>query len=296
MRFRTILTSFLMTALFPLLAMAQSGATATEPATVATQPAATATSAAPGEPVDADPKVAGELQELLRVHPPEVGTILDLDPLLLGDPNFVGRHPELASFLGRHPEVVANPRIYLNNVHVGGVDRTTSGERMVERFLEGITIFSVILLFALTGIWLVRTIIHERRWSRLTRTQAEVHAKLLDRFTHNEDLLAYVQSPAGRRFLESAPIAVENEQGAVSAPIARMFWSIQVGIIVAAGAIGLLAASGQFEKEGSTALFALGTVALCVGLGFAISGVVSWMLSKRMGLLPQAPDTGRAGD
>ena len=41
--------------------------------------------------------------------------------------------------------------------------------------------------------------------------QYQVHNKLLDRFTSNEDLLAYVQTPAGRRFLESAPIPLQDE-------------------------------------------------------------------------------------
>ena len=45
-----------------------------------------------------------------------------------------------------------------------------------------------------------------RRWSRLSKIQTDVHNKLLDRFTSNEDLLAYIQTPVGRKFLESAPI------------------------------------------------------------------------------------------
>jgi hypothetical protein len=298
MRLRTVtLLSFLLIALaaFPALAQTETAAPAGTAAVPAEQAAAPATVAEAR--TEADSEVAGQLQELLRVHPPEVGTILELDPMLITDAAFVGRHPELAAFMARHPEVGANPRLYLNSIHVGGVDATTTGERMVERFLEGIMIFSVMLLFILTGVWLIRTIVQERRWSRLTRTQNEVHSKLLDRFTASEDLIAYVQSPAGRRFLESTPIPVEPESAApMSAPISRMFWSIQVGIVVAAGAIGLLLASGRFEKEAGSSLFALGTVALCVGAGFAIAGVVSWVLSRRMGLLPRPGDAARGAD
>ncbi len=58
--------------------------------------------------------------------------------------------------------------------------------------------------------WLIRTFIDYRRWLRLTRIQTDAHTKLLDRLTSNEDLMAYIQSPSGRRFLESAPIALDG--------------------------------------------------------------------------------------
>ena len=288
MRLRTpSLLGFLLIALLALPAGAQTAAAAPDTAGEAAQAEAAPGGAAPVPTATTEPdaEVAGDLEALLRVHPPEVGAILELDPTLMADPNFVGKHPELAAFVERHPDVAANPRLYLARIHVPGVDSTTAGERMVERFLEGISIFSVMLLFILSGIWLIRTIVQERRWGRISKTQSEVHAKLLDRFTASEDLIAYIQSPAGRRFLESAPIPVESEPGAVAPPIARMFWAIQVGIVVAALAIGLLAASVQFEREAATSLVALGTVALAVGIGFAISGIVSWILSKRMGLM-----------
>jgi len=57
--------------------------------------------------------------------------------------------------------------------------------------------------------WLIRTIIDYRRWSRLSKVQAEIHTKLLDRFSSNEELAAYIQSPAGSRFLESSPIRLD---------------------------------------------------------------------------------------
>lgn len=294
MRFRTV---SLLTLLLLALAAAPGFAQAAAPATTS-ETATGAAEAVPGttasESAVADPVVADQLDALLRVHPPEVGAILQLDPTLLSDPTFVGRHPELAALVARHPELAANPRLYLGSVHLP--DRLDRGSRALDKFLEGTMIFSVLLLFILTFVWLIRTIVQERRWSRLSRTQSEVHGKLLDRFTANEDLIAYVQSPAGRRFLESAPIPIESEPGAVAAPIARMFWSIQIGIVVAAGALGLLLVSSRFEKDASTSLFALGTVALCVGAGFAISGAVSYLLSRRMGLWPRPQELGRGAE
>jgi hypothetical protein len=43
----------------------------------------------------------------------------------------------------------------------------------------------------------------------LSKVQTEVHTKIVDRFTANDDLLAYIQSPAGSKFLESSPIHLD---------------------------------------------------------------------------------------
>jgi hypothetical protein len=52
--------------------------------------------------------------------------------------------------------------------------------------------------------------------------QTDAHNnKLLDRLTANEELITYVQSPAGQRFLESAPISMEGPR-AIAAPIGRI--------------------------------------------------------------------------
>src|SRR5436305_1395213 len=65
-----------------------------------------------------------------------------------------------------------------------------------------------IAFFALVG-WLARLIADHRRWLRAARTQSEAHSKLLDRLTSNEELLAYIQTPAARHFLESAPMPLD---------------------------------------------------------------------------------------
>ncbi|HUP65473.1 MAG TPA: hypothetical protein VM557_09345 [Thermoanaerobaculia bacterium] len=251
--------------------------------TVATPPpgvARTATS------VEADPTIARALESLLRVHPGAVGAVIDLDPSLLANEEFLARHPEIQAFIAANPEVARNPRLYLRMVHVRGVSHSSP----LESILEGVTIFSVMLLIFFAVTWLIRTIIEERRWSRTSKIQNDVHSKLLDRFTANEQLLQYIQSPAGKRFLESAPIAVETATRAASpsAPITRMFWSIQIGIVVAAGSLGMLMVSGRFDQEANEALLGMGVIGLCVGIGFALAGTVSFILSRRLGLWPEA--------
>ena len=98
-------------------------------------------------------------------------------------------------------------------------------------------------------VWLIRTIIDYRRWNRLSKVQTDVHTKLLDRFTANNDLLAYIQSPAGSKFLESSPIKLDAwsaERGCAAR------WADSLvgarGLVLVAGGIGL--AGGECAGRG----------------------------------------------
>jgi hypothetical protein len=130
----------------------------------------------------------------------------------------------------------------------------------------------------------VRTIIEQKRWNRLSKTQAEVHNKILDRFGTTSELLEYVKTPAGTKFLESAPIPLHEEKVPQNAPLARVLWSIQIGVVLAVGALGMLLVSFRFEKESAQGLFAMGMIGFCVGAGFIASAIVSIVLSRRLGL------------
>ncbi|HET8797889.1 MAG TPA: hypothetical protein VFO89_09380, partial [Thermoanaerobaculia bacterium] len=151
--------------------------------------------------------------------------------------------------------------------------------------------FSIFLTVVLALGWLVRTVVEQKRWSRLSRTQTEVHNKILDRFGTGNELIEYMKTPAGTKFLESAPIPLREAPVTQNVPASRVLWSIQLGIVVAAGAIGLLAVAGRFDKESAQALSAMGMIALCVGIGFIVSAAVSLFVSRRLGLwrAPEEP-------
>ena len=79
---------------------------------------------------------------------------------------------------------------------------------MLGVMLGGMAGLAAFAAFISLLVWLIRAVIDHRRWLRLSRVQTEVHSKLMDRMTTNDDLLAYIQSPAGRRFLAgSGPAA-----------------------------------------------------------------------------------------
>jgi hypothetical protein len=175
-----------------------------------------------------------QLQQILRNHPPAVGEVLQRDPSLLTRADYLSPYPLLWAFLQKHPEISRNPSFFFGNFEYYEPRPQDRSLEMFQIILAGTGVVMGISAFLGVFVWVVRTIIDHRRWLRLSRVQAEVHTKLLDRLTTNEDLLSYIQSPAGRRFLESAPITMEQEPRTTTAPISRIIWSMQAGLVLAA--------------------------------------------------------------
>ena len=226
-----------------------------------------------------------QLRQILNRLPPQVGKTLKLDPTLFTNQSYITNYPALATFIATHPEVPHNPDYYLEHIWIPG-DPTpeTSSARMWGQLVEMVTIIGAFLFFGGVFMWLIKTVIDHRRWNRLSRMQSEVHNKLLDRFAANEDLLKYVNTPAGRHFLESAPIQLDTPRG-ISAPISRVLWSVQVGIVLAAAGIGMQLVSWSVaDKDVSQPMSAMGLLGIAVGGGFVVSAVVSYVLSRRLGL------------
>jgi hypothetical protein len=121
--------------------------------------------------------------------------------------------------------------------------------------------------------------------------QAEVHTKLLDRLTTNEDLLTYIQSPAGRRFLESAPITMDQEARVTTAPVGRIIWSLQAGLVLAALGAGFWFVQHNVSAEAAEGFFIIGILALSLGIGFTASAVLAYVVSTRLGLVPKPKST-----
>ena len=272
--------------LFLTLALAVAGGAFAQESTATATGSADATTTQPAADTagETSPHTSQETRErfntILRQHPPELSTILSLDPTLLSNEAFLAGYPDLARFVAEYPEVRRSPRYFLGNY-----DPEPEPGGLLGKALEGFFVLSIFVFIAFFLAWLVRAVIEQKRWNRLSRTQTEVHNKILDRFGSSEELLAYVRTPAGTKFLESAPIPLHAEP-AVSAPVSRILWSIQVGIVVMAGSIGLMIVSGRFDQETAQGMFAMGTIAFCVGTGFIAAALVSMAMSRRFGLWP----------
>ena len=283
-----------------LLILVAASAAAQTTGTAETSTAAATSTAEPGTTVVIDPPNSGgtrqELHELLRRYPPEVGRVLKLDPSLFANESYLANYPALAAFVKQHPEVPHSPRYFLEDIYVpSDAPRMTPQMEMWNDVMEGVSIFVVMSLMVGSLMWLIKTLIDHRRWSHLSRVQFDVHSKLMDRFSANEELLAYVQTPAGKRFLESAPIPV-GEPPAVAAPVNRILWSVQVGLVIAAVGIGLQVVTWNVHKDVAEPMFALSVLATSLGFGFILSAIVSYLLSRKLGLWQNPPQAEASGE
>jgi hypothetical protein len=228
-----------------------------------------------------------ELEDLLRKYP--VGRVLKIDPSLLRNDAYLASFPPLAEFLAQHPEIAHNPGFYFENVRVtDGSQQSSSSARLVERFLEATAIIAVFVVVASFLVWLIKTVLDQRRWNRLSRIQAEVHGKLMDRFSSNDELMAYVQTASGQRFLESGPSPLEEEPRALAAPVSRILWSLQAGVVITMGGLGMLLVSRRITSEPAEFFMAMGILGVALGAGFVVSAGVAYLLSRKLGLFDRS--------
>jgi len=236
--------------------------------------------------------VRREFIELLKTHPPAVGQVFKLDPTLLSNDAYMAAYPGIVTFLQQHPEVRRNALYFLQPVESPYYEYSRDPAAEIwSDMMNGLTVFLVIVSLAAALAWIIRTLVDYRRWNRLAKVQSEAHAKLLDRFTANDELLAYIQSAAGSRFLQSAPIALDPGARQPGAPFSRILWSVQAGLVLAAGGAGLgwVSARGGLDIQVAQPFYTMGVVALALGAGFVLSAVVAFVLSRRLGLFDAAP-------
>ena len=245
-----------------------------------------------------------QFRELLEQLPPALGVVLKSDPTLLTNTSYLAPYQALSKFLVAHPEIARDPAYFLEHVElVQTVDYRSGGRRVntpmsseEQMRLESMSMWrntmdSFLFLLGFTAaalalLWVVRYIVEHRRWLRATRIQSEVHNKLLERFTSSAELATYMESPAGAKFLEASPLALESSsQRAPGAPFSRILWSAQAGVVLIAAGIGFLVIQQSMQYEVAQMLGAWGTLSIAVGAGFVISAAMSYVISSRMGLL-----------
>jgi hypothetical protein len=251
--------------------------------------------AAPAPTRDAAPAVADErtaretrdrLHQLLNQYPPAVAEVLRLDPALLTMPDYLAPYPTLAAFLAQHPDVAHSPMFFLGDARLSGADGSRKQALdALKEILAGCGLFLAFLTMVSLVVWLAREGIGYRRWLRATRIQTDAHMKLVDRLTSNEDLVAYVQSPAGQRFLSSPPVTLDGGPHTVSAPLNRILWSVQAGVVLATAGLGLWFAKSSVIDELAQPIFVIAILAIAIGVGFVISALLSYALSRQLGLV-----------
>jgi hypothetical protein len=274
-------------------------------------PAAQAAAPAAAAGVPSDSMLADTREQLLSLlrMSPILTQVVQTDPSVLADQEYIGRsNPALAEFLAQHPEVTRNPDFYLfanfpqqrgrnvsplrRRVGEGNYNDTRNEDAdSRRRFMLNVLQIPAFLAVIAMLFWLIRILLENRRWSRVFRMQTEVHSKLLERFSNSEELLHYMESEPGKRFLEAAPIPVEfGRDQRLPGGLTRVLGPLQIGIVLTLLGVGLLLLQrSRSLAEVSAGLLVVGMVTIMPGIGFIISALISWRISAQLGLLPQRP-------
>lgn len=238
------------------------------------------------------------LMQLLRVSP-TLAEVVSSDPSLLADQQYVAKsNPELAEFLAQHPEIGRNPSFWLFSELRGPQqkhyevleqrrgfvpvrDATNDGlDRVMNTVMPAIVM--IVLLCALA--WILRMLAESRRWTKVFTLQSEVHGKLIDRFATNQELLGYMETDAGKRFLEAAPIVTETDSRRMPNLVSRLIATLQVGLVLTLLGAGLLGLRNSVG-DAATTMMVLGMIALMPGIGLILSAGALWVVGRRLNLM-----------
>lgn len=264
---------------------------------------------APVRPVTAvtsDKDTAAMQEELIRLLrlSPTLTTVVEHDPTLLSNQDYVRRNnPQLAQYLDSHPEIALNPDFYLFSKlkqNDEGPDRALERavwpeysqprreQSTMQWLIEEVGPFVVFVCVLGAMLWLFRQFVENRRWGRIFKLQMDVHNKLIDKFGSSQELLTYMDTDAGKRFLEAAPLPVNFEQEErMPGMVARVLTPLQIGIVLSLLGVGLILLR-HTRADMNVPMLVMGTVVLMPGLGFILSAGVTWVLAGRLGLMPDS--------
>jgi len=242
-----------------------------------------------------------KLLELVRVSP-TLAKVVAEDPSLLSDTEYVQKNnPDLAKFLTEHPEVTRNPGYYLFSdlreegqqryqvmTPKTGFDEPRHEERSeLDALANDAAPIVAFGAFLLAVFWLLRLVLENRRWGKIFGMQSSVHSQLIEKFGTSEELLTYMGTEAGKRFLEAAPIVTEFDQKRLPNVVSRVLTSVQVGaVLVMLGTGFILLKNAVRGPQEHNVMLVLGMLMLMPGLGFILSAGVTWLVATRLGLLP----------
>ena len=135
-------------------------------------------------------------------------------------------------------------------------------------------------ILAVLGWWL-KILVTNIRLQRTIKVQAEFQKIVLEKFESPDELKAYLQSDVGSKLLQT----VAPEKGS---PYGKILGSIQSGLILSLGGLAILFIRGGgsvFSNDESVALLFLGGLALALGIGFLLSAMAAYWLSRSWGLV-----------
>jgi len=135
-----------------------------------------------------------------------------------------------------------------------------------EGFLKDMVAGFAMIGFFGWGLYLVASFLRRKQ-------QDAMQKHLLEKFASAQDFAAFVQSPAGQKY-------VMNLSNAVTSPRNSILSSVQIGIVLLFLGPALIVSS---DRYGFWILYTLGMVSACLGVGFLVSATASYFLAKKIG-------------
>ncbi len=146
--------------------------------------------------------------------------------------------------------------------------------------------FAVVLVFLAalaTAGWVMHVVADTNKRQRRMKAQAELHGRLLDKFSSAQEVIAFLETPSGAHFVDS--FSSDREE-----PTSGVLRSTHRGIVLVVVAIGCLGLTRAYGWDNNP-LLVVGVILLCLGIGFLISAAVSHRLSRTLDLARRTGDT-----
>jgi hypothetical protein len=145
--------------------------------------------------------------------------------------------------------------------------------------MEGkdIAILFVLLGAFATAAWMFYLVAETNKRQRRLKAQAELHGRLLDKFSSAHEVVEFLQTPGGTQFVDS--FSSDREE-----PASGILRSTHRGIILVIVSAGCLFLNWYYRNSGDNPLLVIGVILLCLGVGFLASAAVSQRLSRVLGL------------
>ena len=146
-------------------------------------------------------------------------------------------------------------------------------DKVFEAFIPMVVSMGFFSLIA----WIVFVIADGRRRREQLKVTSEFNAKILEKMGSTAEFGAFLETEGGKRFMKS--LTVEGPSAKT-----RMLGATQTGIVCTAIGVAMLILGGIFYylRDG---LWVMGGIITACGIGFIVSTLASYRLSKTLGLL-----------
>jgi hypothetical protein len=156
---------------------------------------------------------------------------------------------------------------------------------MADKVFEAFIPMVVGLGFFSLVAWIIFVFVDGKRRREHLKITSEFHTKILDKMGSTAEFGAFLETDGGKRFMKS--LSVEGPSAKT-----RMLGATQTGIVCISIGVAMIILGGVFYylRDG---LWVMGGILTACGVGFVLSTVASYRLSKALGLLDGDGDTAR---